>query len=116
MTYLRNTQLNERQGSGLKLSAEHQEKANKFQSLVLKHVMSTGQNTIAELLATSETTVSRFVSAELERACKVLAVLDLKIVPTTMKCYPSDQIDAIFSLAKARMEEMDSAEKLSFED
>lgn len=100
----------------MKLSAEHQEKANKFQSLVLKHVLSTGQNTIAEQMATSETTISRFVSSDLERACQLLAVLNLKVVPSSMKCYPTDQIDAIFTLAKASIQKMDSAEKLIFED
>lgn len=84
--------------------------------MVLKHVLSMGQNTIAERMGTSETTVSRIISVELERVCKVLAVLDVKVVPSGLKCYRPAQINALLTLAKVSMDGMDSAEQLSFED
>jgi hypothetical protein len=98
------------------VSTEVAERSRKYFSLAFQRVTSLGQVTIAEQLTTSEATVSRTVNAELERVCQVLAVVGLKVVPKEMKCFPRDQIEAIFALAKARMQEMDSADKLSFED
>jgi hypothetical protein len=91
------------------------ERARKFQSLTLQRVASVGQNEIAEQLQVSEATVSRFVSADLERACHVMSILGLKVVPMEMKCYPKDQIEAIFTLARASMNRVDDIEQLSFE-
>jgi len=36
-------------------------------------------------------------------------------VPAEMKCYPKDQIDAIFTLARASMNRVADVEQLSFE-
>lgn len=91
------------------------ERARKFTALSLQRVASIGQNQIAKELQVSEATVSRFVSADLERACHVLAILGLKVVPAEMKCYPKDQIDAIFTLARASMNRVDDVEQLSFD-
>jgi adenylosuccinate lyase len=92
------------------------ERARKYFALAFQRISSVGQNKIAEQIKTSEATVSRFVQKDLEMACQVLAEVGLKVVPVDMKCFPQDQIEAIFALAKARMQEMDSAEKLQFDD
>lgn len=97
------------------LSSATSERSRKFHSLVLQRAASVGQNQIAEQLQVSEATISRFVSADLERACQVLAVLGLKVVPSDMKCYPKDQIEAIFTLARSSMNRIDDVEQLSFE-
>jgi hypothetical protein len=91
------------------------ERARKFHALALQRVASVGQTSIAEQLQVSESTVSRFVSADLERACQVMSILGLKVVPIDMKCYPKDQIEAIFTLARASMNRVDDVEQLSFE-
>lgn len=91
------------------------EKARKFHSLALQRVASVGQTNIATQLQVSESTISRFVSADLERACEVMAILGLKVVPVDMKCYPKDQIEAIFTLARASMNRVEDVEQLSFE-
>ena len=96
-------------------SAATGEIARKFQSLALQRISSVGQNAIADKLNTSEATISRFVSGELERACLVLATAGLKIVPVEMRCYPQDQIEAIFTLARASMNRVETVEQLSFE-
>lgn len=97
------------------VSAAVVERARKFHSLALQRVASVGQNEIAEQLQVSEATVSRFVSADLERWCQVMSIIGLKVVPTDMKCYPKDQIEAIFTLARASMNRVDDIEQLSFE-
>lgn len=91
------------------------ERARKFHALALQRTASVGQRQVAEELRISEATMSRFVSGDLERACQVLAVLGLKVVPAEMKCYPKDQIDAIFTLARASMNRVADVEQLSFE-
>jgi hypothetical protein len=91
------------------------ERARKFHSLSLQRIATVGQNQIAEQLQVSEATVSRFVGTDLERACHVLSILGLKVVPAEMKCYPKDQIDAIFTLARASMNRVADVEQLSFE-
>lgn len=97
------------------VSAAVVERARKFHSLTLQRVASVGQNEIAEQLQLSEATVSRFVSGDLERWCQVMSILGLKVVPIDMKCYPKDQIEAIFTLARASMNRVDDVEQLSFE-
>lgn len=97
------------------VSAAVVERARKFHSLALQRVASVGQNEIAEQLQVSEATVSRFVSGDLERACHVISILGLKVVPVDMKCYPKDEIDAIFALARGRLNQVDNVEQLSFE-
>jgi len=97
------------------VSSATTERARKFHSLALQRVASVGQNAVAEQLQVSEATVSRFVSADLERACHVMAILGLKVVPADMKCYPKDQIEAIFTLARASMNRVADVEQLSFE-
>lgn len=98
------------------LCGEACERSRKYLALVLQRLSSAGQNAVAEQIGTSEATVSRFVSGELERACQILAVLGLKVVPVEMKCYPKDQLDAILLLAKAGMSKVETVEQLSFED
>ena len=97
------------------LSAECQEKSRRYHSLVLQRVTNIGQGYVAEQIGLSVPTVSRFFADDLERACQVLAALGLKVVPGDMKCYPAEEIEAIFTLARTSMNKMGSVEKLSFE-
>lgn len=92
------------------------QRAQKNHSTILQHLASIGQVRVAETLGLSESTVSRWKDVEIERIGKMLAVLGLRVVPITMKCYPADKLAAIFTLAKAHMESMRSAESLSFDD
>lgn len=91
------------------------ERSRKAYSLALQRVSVVGQVNVAEQIGLSGATVSRFVNEDLERACQVLVALGLKIVPVEMKCYPKDQIEAIFTLARASMNRVDDVEQLSFE-
>lgn len=97
------------------LSSATTERSRKFHTLALQRVASVGQVNVAAQMQVSEATVSRFISADLERACHVMAILGLKVVPMEMKCYPKDQIEAIFTLARASMNRVDDVEQLSFE-
>jgi hypothetical protein len=54
--------------------------------------------------------------AELERFARLLALLGLKVVHIDMKCFPVDQVEALLTLAKARMKNMDNTDHLLTED
>lgn len=98
------------------VSSEVLEKSRKFHSLALQKISKVGQNEIAKLISTSDSTLSRFVSADLERACQILAASGLKIVPIEMRCYDHETIEAIFTLAKKNLQRAESADQLTFED
>lgn len=98
------------------LSSAVAERARKAHSLALQRLASVGQIRVAEQLGMTETMVSRCVNTDLERAIQVLIAAGLKIVPLELRCYPEAKINALFVLAKGSLEDMESAEKLSFED
>lgn len=91
------------------------EKSRKYQSLVLQKVSSAGQNRIAEQLDTSEATVSRVINADLERVIQLLAVLDLKVVPAEMMCFPPRKIAILMELARDHLNQLESPEQLTFD-
>lgn len=97
------------------VSSSVAERSRKSHTLALQRLASAGQNTVAEQLQTSEATVSRFVSAELERACQVLAALGLKVVPLEMKCYEPRKIAILMELARDHLNQLDTVEQLSFD-
>lgn len=97
------------------VSSADAEKARKYLSLAMQKSASVGQRSVAERLQTSESTVSRFLSADLERACAVLSVLGLKVVPTEMKCYDSKTIDTLMHLAREHLNRLETPEQLSFD-
>ena len=97
------------------VSSADVERSRKFLALVLQRVSSVGQNRIAEQLATSESTISRLVSTDLERVCQVLTVLGLKVVPCEMKCYEPRKIAILLELARDHLSQLENVEQLSFD-
>lgn len=98
------------------VSAEASERARKYLSLAMQRVASVGQKTIADQLDTSESTISRCVSSDLERVMQLLAAVGLKVVPRELRCYQEADINALFVLAKGSLDRMESPDKLSFDD
>lgn len=76
------------------LNAERDARAREFESLVLNRLLSVGQRTVADAIGVSESTVSRWKEGEIERWCKVLALLELQVV------HPSEYIQALKTLAE----------------
>ena len=97
------------------VSAAVGERSRKFHSLVLQRLASVGQVSVSEQIGVSESTVSRFVVNDIERACQLLAAVGLKVVPVEMQCYPREEIEAIFTLAKSSMNKLDTVEQLQFD-
>ncbi|MDY1587013.1 CII family transcriptional regulator [Pseudomonas paraeruginosa] len=82
------------------LNPERDARAREFESLVLNRLLSVGQKTVADAIGVSESTVSRWKEGEIERWCKVLALLDLQVVPMSAQCHPSEYIQALKTLAE----------------
>lgn len=97
------------------LSSAVAERSRKSHALTLQRLASIGQVKVAEVVGASESTVSRFVSTDLERACIVLAALGLKIVPVEMKCYEPRKIAILMELARDHLNQLDTVEQLSFD-
>lgn len=62
------------------LTAEAQERARQYESLILQQLASVGQRTAAAALDVSESTVSRMKGGEIETMCRLLAALELQVV------------------------------------
>jgi hypothetical protein len=103
-------------GEGVQMgtsSVSSNESARKFHSLALQRIQSVGQKHVAEQLETSEATISRFVSGELERACQVLAAAGLKVVPIDAQCIPARKAEILLELARERLNQLESVDQLA---
>lgn len=98
------------------LSLADPEKARKFEVLLLQRLATVGQNSVADALKVSDSTVSRLKEEAVSRFCQMLPVLGLKLVPAEMQCYLPEDIDPYIQLAKQHMRGMHSAQQLRWED
>jgi DNA-binding LacI/PurR family transcriptional regulator len=87
-----------------------------MEALVMQAFARKGHQLIADEIGASEATVSRLKNEHLANFIKALAAAGLKVVPDHMRCYPDDQIEAIFRLAQAHMRQMESSRQLAWED
>lgn len=98
------------------VSTDVGERSRKAHSLVLQRMASVGQVRVAEDLSTSESTISRFVNADLERTCLIFAALGLKVVPQTHICVAKPMYDALVTIAAGAMKDPETIQKLVWED
>lgn len=98
------------------LSAEQLGTTRKNASGILRALASVGQVRVAEALGVSESTVSRWKDKEIDEMSQFLSVLGLKAVPASYKCYDPRSVDALLTLAKERMAQLETPEQLIFED
>ena len=75
-------------------------RAREFEALLLNRLLSAGQKAVADAIGVSESTVSRWKEGEFERWCKVLALLNLQVVPMSAQCHPPEYIQALKTLAE----------------
>lgn len=90
------------------------ERARKNLATIFRALSSLGQARLAEALNVSEPTISRWKSEQAEQCAKALAALGLKVVPEVVRCYQPKTIDAILELARARLDNVRSAEDLEW--
>lgn len=75
-------------------------KAREIESLVLQHLLSVGQRTLADAIGLSESTVSRWKEGEIERWSKVLAFLGLQVVPASAVVVNAEYLRSLETLAE----------------
>jgi len=97
------------------LSEDQLGRSRKIAALILQRLSSVGQVQLAEALGSSEASISRWKTDQIEQCAKALAVLGLKVVPADARCYRADAIEAIFTLARMHFQSADS-ESLVWED
>jgi transcriptional regulator with XRE-family HTH domain len=97
--------------------------ARKSERIVLRQLAKVGQLAVADAMGVSESTVSRMKDrdekggpSQIQKWCKALAAMGLKIVPSHYKCFDQKEIEALFVLAKGRMSKMESTQELVWED
>lgn len=99
------------------LSHDQQEIARKSESTILRALAAVGQMKVAESLGVSESTISRQKSdGKPKESAAWLAAHGLKAVPANYKCYDPKSIDALLTLAKERMAQLESPDHLLWED
>lgn len=92
-------------------------KARKFASLVRARATEVGQSSIAVSAGVDVATVSRWFSENrIDQFCAAMEALNLKIVSADLKCYPADEIEALFTLAQSRMKKLRHAAELAEDD
>jgi len=90
--------------------------ARKNEQLILRGLASRGQAPVAQALAVSESTVSRWKDGEIARWAQCLSVLGLRVVPVEYRCYEPKTLEALLTLARQRMDQLDSVEQLPWEE
>jgi PP-loop superfamily ATP-utilizing enzyme len=89
------------------------EKARKAFSAVLRVLQNGGkQGQIAVVVGIGDSTMSRFVNEQLERAVQVLYHAGFKVVAQDMRCYPSQDVEAWYAAYKKQIAHAETAAEL----
>lgn len=91
-------------------------RARKNLTAIFRAFQQVGQSTVAKELSISDAQVSEWKTKDAEKAARILAAAGLKCVPISLKCYEPAQIEAILTLAKARISQIESADQLQWDD
>lgn len=89
-------------------------RANKIASSILK-ATTRSQGSIAAAMGINESTVSRLMSDHLEKLSLVLAHAGLRVVPSEMRCFPPDYVDALLLMAKHHLRTVESVRTLEWD-
>lgn len=98
-----------------KLSPDQDARARKSYSYLMQKLASVGNLAVAEAIGVDESTISRMKPEKFQEFARILAVLDLKVVPNEMKCFDEKEIGAILQLARSRMVDIESVEQLEWD-
>lgn len=94
------------------LNQEQTVRARKNYAFLMQKLASVGNGPVALAVGVDEATISRMKPEKFEQFCQILAVLDLKIVPSAMRCFNKGDIEAIFHQAKRWMEHVQHVDQL----
>jgi hypothetical protein len=94
------------------LSQEQTVRARKNYSVLMQRLATVGGAPVALAVGCDEATISRMKPERFQQFSEILAFLDLKIVPTDMRCFNERDIGAIFHQAKRWMEYIQNVDQL----
>ncbi|WP_186065090.1 MULTISPECIES: transcriptional regulator [Burkholderia] len=99
------------------VSPDYAAKARRFRDAALHAIARVGQITIAPHVGCDDSTLSRFMSDEkgMLRACTILALLGLKVVPAEMQCFPPRKVAILMELARDHLNQLESVEQLQWD-
>lgn len=81
------------------------QRARKMASAILSACRSaTTQAAVAAAIGVSESTMSSMLSQQLDKFCLLLAHSGLKVVDRSMRCFPSDYVQALHTMAKLQLQ------------
>ena len=103
--------------------ASHGAIARKNEAMIRKRLSRVGLSTVATAMGVSESTVCRMKEpddkdgrSQISRWASALDAMGLKCVPVHFQCFDPKEIEALFTLAKGRIERMESAAELVWDD
>lgn len=83
--------------------------------MILQRLASVGQANLARELGTSEATISRWKAEQAEQCAAALSILGLKVVPVEFRCYRPDMVQALLTLARDKLDQIEQPEQLAWE-
>lgn len=97
------------------LSPEQDARARKNYSQLMQRLGSVGNAAVAHAVGCDESTISRMKPEKFQEFSQILAVLDLKIVPTEMRCFNERDIEMFIHGSKRWMEHIQGPDQLQEE-
>lgn len=91
------------------------ENARKNERAILNAFARVSQARIAEQMGINDSQVSRFKDGGLEHAAALLAACGLKVVPVDMQCFNREKVNALLTLARDHLVQMEHPEQLSWD-
>lgn len=96
------------------LSQDQLVRARKNYAVLMQRLASIGNAPVALAVGCDEATISRMKPEKFEQLCQILAVLDLKVVPSDMRCFNERDIETILHQAKRWMDHVQGIDQLEF--
>ena len=66
-------------------------------------------------MGVSESTVSRMKTDQIEQVCLLLACVGLKVIPVEMQCVSMEKMQALLTLARTHLNQIERPEELAWE-
>jgi hypothetical protein len=97
------------------LNQGQEERARKNHSLIMQRLASVGNAAVALAIGVDESTVSRMKTDKLLELATILSVLDLKVVPASMKIFDEKTVEVLLYGHQQWVNSIESAHQLEGE-
>lgn len=93
------------------VSQDLRERSRKTETALRNQLAEVGQSKLAERLGTSESTISRWKSDQIEQVALLLTGLGLKVVPLDANLITADEVKAMRTLALRGLRSMEGEQQ-----